>query len=84
VTKQYAHYTVAVSPDELEDFEEKLQAIKDHFGTESTSTVFQKMVDEWTDIHWKSQKYDQLKDILLGFEAYNRSNTHVERTGRPT
>ena len=70
MTKQYTNYSVAVSSEELDEFEQKLQRIKDYFGIESTSTVIQKLVDEWTDLHWKAQKYDQIKDIILGFEAY--------------
>ncbi|KYK38157.1 MAG: hypothetical protein AYK18_07940 [Theionarchaea archaeon DG-70] len=72
MAKQYSHFTVAVPPEELEEFEQKLQGIKDYFGIERTSTVIQKMVDEWADLHWKAQKYDQIKDTILGFEAYHK------------
>jgi hypothetical protein len=70
MTRLYSHFTIAVKPKELAEFERKLQKIKDSLGIESTSTVFQKMVDEWADLYWKAQKYDQLKEIILGFEAY--------------
>jgi hypothetical protein len=70
MTRLYSHFTIAVKPGELTEFERKLQKIKDSLGIESTSTVFQKMVDEWADLYWKAQKYDQLKEIILGFEAY--------------
>ena len=70
VTTLYSHFTIAVKPAELTEFEKKLQEIKDLFRIESTSTVFQKMVNEWAELHWKAQKYDQLKEIILGFEAY--------------
>ena len=72
MTKQYTNYSVAVSSEELDEFEQKLQRIKDYFGVESTSTVIQKLVDEWADLRWKAQKYDQVKDIILGFEAYHK------------
>ena len=70
MTTLYSHFTIAVKPAELTEFEKKLQEIKDLLGIESTSTVFQKMVDEWAELHWKAQKYDQLKEMILGFEAY--------------
>jgi hypothetical protein len=70
MTKQYTNYTVAVSPEELDKFEKKLQRIKDYFGIDSTSTVIQKIIDTWAELQWKAQKYDQLKDTFLGFEAY--------------
>lgn len=44
----------------------------DYFGTESTSTVIQKMINEWAEIHWKAQTYDQLRDMILGYEAYHK------------
>jgi len=72
MTRQYSHFTVAVSSEELDEFVQKLQEIKDYFGTESTSTVIQKMINEWADIHWKAQKYDQLRDTVLGYEAYHK------------
>ncbi len=34
--------------------------------------MIQKLVDEWAEIQWKAQKYDQLKDTILGFEMYYR------------
>ena len=70
MTTLYSHFTIAVKPAELNEFEKKLQEIKDLLGIESTSTVFQKMVNEWAELHWKAQKYDQLKEMILGFEAY--------------
>ena len=86
MTKQYTNYSVAVSSEELDEFEQKLQRIKDYFGIESTSTVIQKMVDEWSDLHWKAQRYDQIKDMILGFEAYYKYRkgelVDVERDGR--
>ena len=72
MTTLYSHFTIAVKPAELTEFERKLQEIKDLLGIESTSTVFQKMVNEWAELHWKAQKYDQLKDTVLGFEAYHK------------
>ena len=72
MTTLYSHFTIAVKPAELTEFEKKLQEIKDLLGIESTSTVFQKMVNEWAELHWKAQKYDQLKDTVLGFEAYRK------------
>ncbi len=68
--RQYSNYTIAVAPEEQEHFERKLQRIKEYFRIESTSTVIQKLVDEWAEIQWKAQKYDQLKDTILGFEMY--------------
>jgi len=85
MTRQYSHFTVAVSSEELDEFVQKLQEIKDYFGTESTSTVIQKMVNEWAEIHWKAQTYEQLRDIILGYEAYHKSEkggVNVEREGR--
>jgi len=86
MTKQYTNYSVAVSSEELDEFERKLQRIKDYFGIESTSTAIQKMVDEWSDLYWKAQKYDQIKDMILGFEAYYKYRkgelVDVERDGR--
>ena len=72
MTTLYSHFTIAVKPAELTEFEKKLQEIKDLLGIESTSTVFQKMVNEWAELHWKAQKYDQLRDTVLGFEAYRK------------
>jgi hypothetical protein len=72
MTRLYSHFTIAVKPKELTEFERKLQKIKDSLGIESTSTVFQKMVDEWADLYWKAQKYDQLRETILGLEAYHK------------
>ena len=67
-----ADFTWNMYTAELTEFERKLQKIKDSPGIESTSTVFQKMVDEWADLYWKAQKYDQLKETILGLEAYHK------------
>ncbi|MBU7017855.1 MAG: hypothetical protein HXS44_10115 [Theionarchaea archaeon] len=77
MTRLYSHFTIAVKPADLTEFERKLQKIKDSLGIESTSTVFQKMVDEWADLYWKAQRYDQLKEIILGFEAYYKHKEGV-------
>ena len=71
VATMYSHFINAVKSAELTEFEKKLQEIKDLFGIESTSTVFQKMVNKWAELHWKAQIYDQLRDTILGFEAYH-------------
>jgi len=88
MAKQYDHYTVAVRPEEADEFEQKLQKIKDHYGIESTSTIFKILINGWAELHWKAQKYDQIKDMILGFEAYYKYKkgelVHVERDGRST
>lgn len=72
MSRQYQHFTVAVPPAEVDEFERRLQKIKDALGLESTSAVIQKIVSEWAELYWKAQKYDQLRDVILGFEAYYR------------
>ncbi len=45
-------------------------------------TVIQRTIYEWEELYWKAQKYEQLKDIILGFDAYAKSGkgelTYVE------
>ena len=53
VTILYSHFTIAVNLAEFNEFEKKLQEIKDLFGIEK-------------------KKYDQLRDTILGFEAYHK------------
>ncbi len=70
--KQYTHVTAAISPEELEEFEKKLQKIKDHYGIESSSTIIQKIISEWEELYLKAQKYDQVRDMILQFEMLNK------------
>jgi len=87
MARQYSHVTVAISPEKLDEFEQLLQEIKDCYGIDSTSTVIQRLLKDWAELKWKAQKYDQLKDIILGFEAYYQYKKgeliHADRGERP-